>query len=286
MLVQKTGPGLAIIGDEITYELSVTNVSDVAYQMLAAQDTSNSPSAPGPRNVLADLEANSSGVHDDMLQPGETATASYTYTAQPGDPDELVNVFTLTANEGSGPVDFPVELTTNIYSPFTIIKLATPWFAFVGQTVHYDYLVANISRVTMTNVVLTDDKLGPIAVRLNDTGPYSTAPITLSAAVTTPPGVSCVFNPCVRSYLISDPAANNYTIQPADLASDKLINVITVRGVTSSGVIAGGTTHLHGRYRRGAARQPAPGDQDRPGFSGRGRQRQLQRGDFQHQRHG
>lgn len=244
IIVTKSAYGIALIGDEVTYQISVSNVSDSPYTLVSAIDQSNSAGTPGPRDFLATLIAGSSGTADNVLQPGETATMTYSYIVQPRDPNELNNTFTVTVNDGTGNVPYSAASTVEIFSPFLILKTPTPTFALVGQTVHYDYTVWNISRVSMENVVLTDDKLGAIAVRYNGAGVYTTSPQSLPAAISNPADSPCLPFICNPNYLQSDPAGNNYVIKPADLASETLVNTVTVRGVTGAGPVEQGVIIL------------------------------------------
>ncbi len=231
---QKTGPAVAIIGDTLDYRVDLLNVSDTAWHILAATDTMAHLGVAV--DVLPFLDEGADGTEttdDNILSPGEIAAVEYTYVVSPTDPDELVNTFTITVKENPAdpnedPLTFFTTHTVEVFSPFSIIKVPDRAFATVGQQIHYDFVVFNVAEIGMAQVTVTDDHLGPIAVRRHDLGgAYSTAPQTLPP-VTNP---ACAPFGC---YLESNPAdpATNYTVTPADLASETLINTVTARGVT------------------------------------------------------
>ena len=238
LLIQKSDNlfGIAVVGDTLTYRIDVMNVSDSPITLNSATDTSNSASSPGPRDLLPGLIANSSiQPGDNVLQPGESSYVEYTYTIgalDPSSPDLLVNTVTIDVTQNGTPATYTTDHEVEVFSPFSILKIPDRTFAAVGQTIHYDYLIYNISVLDMAQVVVTDDHLGPIAVRRHDVGgSYTTAPQYLPALPASP----CNPPSCTAFYLESDPAANNYTVRPSDLASDTLTNTVTVRGVEPGG---------------------------------------------------
>ncbi|NPV65507.1 MAG: DUF11 domain-containing protein [Anaerolineae bacterium] len=250
ILVQKTNIepffGFAVVGDVIRYRVTLTNVSDVPYSFISARDTSNSAYETERTLSTATLIANSADPANPALTPGESTSIEYTYEVGPRDPDELVNTFQVVMTNGVDTLTFSDTHSVDIYSPFLILKIPNRSFAVVGETIHYDYLVYNVSQIAMNQVTVVDDRLGPIANRridnpaVNPGTPYDTTPKTLPAARDYP----CLFPICDASYLESNPAANNYTVRPTDLTSDKLVNTVTVRGTTTTDSREPGVTIL------------------------------------------
>ncbi len=250
ILVQKVNVqpffGFAVVGDVIRYRVTLTNVSDVPYTFISARDVSNSAYETERTLSTATLIANSTDPGNPALTPGESAFIEYTYEVGPRDPDKLVNTFQAVMTNGVDTLTFSDTHEIEVFSPFLILKVPNRSFAVVGETIHYDYLVYNISQIAMNQVTVVDDRLGPIANRridnpaINPGTPYDTSPKSLPAAREYP----CLFPICDASYLESDPAANNYTVRPADLTSNKLVNTVTVRGTTGAGSREPGVTIL------------------------------------------
>ncbi|GAB4571324.1 MAG: hypothetical protein Kow0077_07730 [Anaerolineae bacterium] len=238
IVVEKTNTapffGAAVVGDLIRYEVTITNFSDTPYTFVSARDVSNSAYETERNFNINDLIANSDNPADPALEPGESTTLEYFYEVGPNDPDQLINTFEVAMSNGLETLTFSDSHTMEIYSPFGILKIPDRFFAVVGETIHYDYLIYNISQITMLDVTVVDDRLGPVSTRLLDqtgtpvTG-YTTAPRDLPPAGDYP----CVVPLCAAWLLESDPAAHNYTVQPADLVSDKLVNTVTVTGTTT-----------------------------------------------------
>jgi LPXTG-site transpeptidase (sortase) family protein len=242
IVVEKLGASYAIIGDEIQYIVTITNVSGIDYTFVEASDTSNSSANPGP-NPISILQLNANSDIPDpsapyILEPGESTTYTYTYNVQPRDPDELVNVFEVVMSNGTENTPFTATYTVPVFSPFQIFKVPDRFFAVIGEAIHYDFLVYNISRIQMDQVILTDDHLGRIAVRskqevdADPNAPYTTALRSLPAAPVDP----CIPPICDAHFLVSDPdpAANTYTVTPVDAESEILTNLLTVRGITGA----------------------------------------------------
>lgn len=245
IVTKSNGPlfGIAIAGDILEYTVNITNVSDVPYTMNSARDVSNSAYQPEQPINLADLANNSSGTQDLILDPGESTSVTYNYEVSPQDPDNLVNTFIISMTSSGETVEFSDTQTVEVFSPFGILKIPDRFFAVVGQTIHYDYLIYNISQITMNDVTVVDDRLGRIAVRLIDPDgtPLTTdptiVPLTLPAANDYP----CVVPLCEAYYLESDPTQYDYIVQPGDLVSDTLTNYVTVSGITTIDSVAPGT---------------------------------------------
>ncbi len=226
--------GIAVVGDTVRYRVTLNNVSDSTYSFVSARDVSNSYYDSERTFPVSQLIANSDDPANPALEPGESTWIEYDYEIGPRDPNELVNTFEVAMSSAGTTITFSDTHTIDVYSPFSILKIPSRFFAIVGQTIHYDYLIFNVSQITMTDVTVVDDRLGPIATRLLDpngtqiTG-YTTAPRDLPAATEYP----CLPLFCDTWLLESNPAENNYTVRPTDLVSETLVNTVTVSGETT-----------------------------------------------------
>ena len=153
------------VGQEITYTFTVTNTGNVTLSGVKIDDA---------RLGVANL-----GVTPSTLAPGEQGTAHATYTITQGDLDagSVYNVATATATPPTGP-------TVTAMDDETIAALPAPGLALekktngvdadsptgpvvaVGSTVTWTYEVTNTGNVTLADIVVTDDVLGPIGTIL------------------------------------------------------------------------------------------------------------------------
>jgi len=101
--------------------------------------------------------------NDSFLEPGETWQWTCDHTVTAGDPDPLPNTATVTGTD-----DFNRTVTATashsvdlIHPGITVVKTG-PATAHEGDVVTYSFAVTNSGDTTLTNVVVTDDKLGAI----------------------------------------------------------------------------------------------------------------------------
>ena len=185
-----TGPAFSIVGEVLTFAVSVQNTGNVTMLAPTVTDsrvpgaTCSLPDlAPGATNTSctfsytvtqADLEAGFTGAPGSSASFDNTATARAT-PANPG-ATEVVESDTITV---PGPAHEPA---------FSLVKTATtPSFAAVGDVLSYSYSVANIGNVTLTaDPVVTDDRIGTISCPIGGPGlaPGATTTCTASYTVT------------------------------------------------------------------------------------------------------
>jgi uncharacterized repeat protein (TIGR01451 family) len=180
-------------GDTVTYTYTVTNTGSVKLTNLALTDDKLGPI------TLAVTE----------LDPGDstTGTATYVVTAADLAAGVLTNVATGTAEDPNGdPVPGPPATETVDLAGITLDKTVNTTSATVGDTVTYTFVITNVGTVPLTNITLTDNKIGPI-----------TLPGTSLA-----PGASMT-------------ATATYVVTAADAASPPLVNVATVAATDPNG---------------------------------------------------
>ncbi len=170
-VTKQAAPDIAEVGDEITYTYTVKNTGDVTLSSL----------------TLADDKIPSVTISPDRLAPGATATATATYRVNETDlPGPLVNTVTTSAVDTQ---NNPITNTTSasvelINRPIIAVeKAASLESANIGDTINYNYTVRNPGKVTLSDVALTDDRLGAIALSQTTLAPGQTATGTASHTV-------------------------------------------------------------------------------------------------------
>jgi uncharacterized repeat protein (TIGR01451 family) len=165
-----TGPHVPA-GSTVTFTYVVTNTGNVPLANVVVTDDKLGP-ITGP----ASGDTNGNG----LLDLTETWTYTRTATALAG---QQTNVGTVTGNDGNNP---PGTLVTDtdpanylgvLPAAIQIVKFVngqdanTPTGPHVaaGSTVTFTYVVTNTGTVTLANVSVTDDKLGPITSFTGDT---------------------------------------------------------------------------------------------------------------------
>ncbi|MBI2829954.1 MAG: DUF11 domain-containing protein, partial [Chloroflexi bacterium] len=143
-------------GDNITYEIVVTNTGDVT---LVDVDVTDSLTGA----VLT----------DGTLLPGESQTFTIIYTVQPGDPDPLVNTATVTSGvEGLpnrlGPIETSVTVDL-VHPAITITKDCDPSSGRVGDNITYTITITNTGDVALENITVTDSLMGDLSASFVDT---------------------------------------------------------------------------------------------------------------------
>jgi uncharacterized repeat protein (TIGR01451 family) len=155
-LVKTADPQLYYnVGDIIIYTFTATNTGNVTLTNVVIND-------PLTRTVEKLMTPST-------LAPGESATASATYTITQADMDagQVTNVATVT---GYDPDDNPVEneddevvVDPNQNPAISLEKTADPLvFTEVGELITYTFTVTNTGDVTLTNVVIDDPLTGSV----------------------------------------------------------------------------------------------------------------------------
>lgn len=151
-VVKTSSPTTAAVGDTVTYTYTVRNSGNVNITTLA----------------LSDDKLGTITLDKTALTPGETATGSASYTVLETDlPGPLTNNATATAKDSVGE-DVTDEASASVdltyAASMTIAKEPSTVSAAVGDTITYTYTVVNTGKVTISDLVVIDDKLGTITM--------------------------------------------------------------------------------------------------------------------------
>ena len=195
-----SGSPYAAPGQVLTYQLRATNVGNVTLTNVAISD---------PK--LGALTC----AQPVTLRPGEALTCTGTYTITQADVDRgsVTNIATATGQDPNG---VPLSAADNAAATaarnvalqvFKVIVSGSP-YAAPGNVLRYQLVATNTGNVTLTNVSLSDPKLGPL---------------TCPQPVTLRPGEALT---CTGSY----------TVSQADVDAGFVLNTATARGTETNGV--------------------------------------------------
>lgn len=140
----KTGPALAKVGDEITYAIGFTDTT-------TGTGFTGFENCTGSDTLLGDLGAFTAGVSRD-----------FSYTVQPGDPDPLTNLATITCgvvafdNIVENSADHSVDLVAPAVS---LAKACAPDPVAIGDTINWTITVDNTGDVEL-NCLVNDPAAG------------------------------------------------------------------------------------------------------------------------------
>ena len=172
--VEKSGPAEAHEGDTVTYTFKVSNVGDVALTNVTAVDD-----VLGNVGKVSSLDVGASTtLTKDFKIPSPSTSVDNTVTACGTDPLSVKVC------------DDDHHHLTPKHPAITVVK-SGPATATAGQTITYTFKVTNTGDIDLTNVQVTDDKLGSI-------GTIASLPIgastTLTKDFTVPSGSTAVDN--------------------------------------------------------------------------------------------
>jgi hypothetical protein len=173
---------IASVGDTVIYNFSVKNAGTVTVKGLTLTD-----------DRLGNIE-----VDKDTLAPGETTTGSATYVVAESDlPGPLTNIVTASATDR---LDKPVSaqarasVELSYKAALTLTKTPSPNSGKAGTKITYAYTVKNIGTVTLSELTLTDDRLGAITVDKDTLAPGETASGTATYIIKGTDGPGPVIN--------------------------------------------------------------------------------------------
>ncbi len=154
IIVTKTCPPLVAFGADISYTITVTNTGNEALENVLVSD------------ALLGGDITTAFNLPDPLPVGGTASAGFTYT--PGaDEDPVANSVTASGDgvdSGAHATD-TAACTTDVSNPgISILKTVDEEIVPIGTTVTFTYVVTNTGDVTLFDIVVTDDIMGPIGV--------------------------------------------------------------------------------------------------------------------------
>jgi len=161
------------VGDTITYVYRVTNTGKVPLNRISVVDDPLGP-VPIERTELAPWESTEGRLTRTVTEKDLPGPISDTGTATAYDPlgNRVIDSATITLLEisGTGGIRLTKEVNTDQ--------------AAVGDTLIYTYTIENTGNVTITDLVLTDDRLGEIPLPRNVLFPGESMTVTATYTVT------------------------------------------------------------------------------------------------------
>jgi hypothetical protein len=142
--VEKSGPAAAYVGDEVTYTFNVTNTGGVKLTDVTVEDDRCAPLVKT--------------AGDASLDPGDVWTYSCSTTITGSMGDALVNTVEACGSYGDTKRCDTDTHTTEIPKPAIVLDKTGAATAAAGSTFTYSFKATNTGNVTLTNVVLTDDR--------------------------------------------------------------------------------------------------------------------------------
>ncbi|UOQ90418.1 DUF11 domain-containing protein [Agromyces endophyticus] len=204
-----TAPTYGKVDDTVTYTFSATNSGDVTVTNVAIRDPLSGLSAltyvwPGAAGVLA---------------PGQTVTATATYTITQADLDatQVDNTATLNGRAPDGATVTAVashEVTSTATPRIELVKTADGTVTTEGDRVTYTFVVTNTGPLTLDGVTVTDGLPGLSVIDFGDW-----------------PGAAGVLAPGQ-----SVTATATYDARQTDVDAGKIVNTATATGQTLEGL--------------------------------------------------
>ena len=157
-LTKTAEPTSAAVGNIITYTYTITNGGNVTINDI----------------TLEDVPLGSISLSDTTLAPGNSTTATATYTVAQADlPGPIENTATVSGTDLNGnpitdEVSLSVPLTSSASASLQLTKTADKTSASFGDNITYTYTITNTGNATVSNVTLVDDKLGKISLGGSD----------------------------------------------------------------------------------------------------------------------
>jgi len=155
--ITKSGPDYAHVGDNITYNYTLTNTGNCALlDVSLVDDVVGSITLTGLTDEDDDLL-------EDDLAVGASATGTASYVVPSGaDPVENTATASGTSPEGTLVESDPADWSVDVLNPDIAVVKSGPVAAAPGETVTYTYTVKNTGDCILYDVSLLDDVVGPI----------------------------------------------------------------------------------------------------------------------------
>ena len=150
--IEKTCPAEAALGDDITYDITITNNGNEDLENIVVTDTVDGNAPDDISNLFADT-----------LAAGASDSAQYVYTPDANDPDPLPNTVTVTADGvfSSAQVTDTDTCDTDItHEPGIDVEKTCPRSVPFGEDIEYTITVRNTGNEPLENVSVTDALLG------------------------------------------------------------------------------------------------------------------------------
>jgi uncharacterized repeat protein (TIGR01451 family) len=150
--IEKLCESPVAFGDDITYDITITNNGNEDLENIVVMDTVDGHTAVNISNLFADT-----------LAAGASDSAQYVYSPVPSDPDPLPNTVTVTADgvfSSTEVTDTDTCDTDITHVPGIDVTKTCPDSALVGDDVTFTITVENTGNEPLENVLVTDAKLG------------------------------------------------------------------------------------------------------------------------------
>jgi len=220
----------ASLGDVITYTFTIKNTGTLTINNL----------------TLSDDKLGNITLDKNTLAPDEvaTSTGTYTYTIVYDDfPGPVTNTATATGTDPSAKnITATASASVTLNSPLVVTKSADKTTASPHETVTYTYTITNSSSVAISDITLTDSKLGAITLSATTlaAGANLTATSTYVVTVADLPG------PITNTATVQgkDPSGNPVSATSAPVSVSLTINktlltkaeVLMLSGVPGKGL--------------------------------------------------
>ncbi|MDP3879410.1 MAG: ice-binding family protein [Dehalococcoidales bacterium] len=216
--IEVTGDDTAMVGDNVTYNFTVTNTSSADSPVLNQLSVIDS--------LLGDITAQAAAACSSVLELGEVTSFSIDYVVLPGDLNPLESTVTATYQVAGFPNILVAEdsWTVNLLLPsISIVKTVSPaTYTNVGDILTYTLVATNDGHVTLTDVSISDPGL-------TITGSTPAQPATLE------PGATLT-------------VTGTRTVTQGDLDSCSIVNTATASGITPTGESVCATASVTATY--------------------------------------
>ena len=167
MNVDKTCPAFALVGDTISYSISIENTGNEALSITSVIDTVNGHAGV---NITASFPAS--------VAAGATVTRTYSYTVLAGDPSPLPNSVAVVAHGSisQATVNGSASCENPILHPQITITKTCPQTAPVGDDITYEITIENTGDEMLDTIVVTDTVNGNSPVDISSLFVDSLAP--------------------------------------------------------------------------------------------------------------
>jgi hypothetical protein len=145
IMAEKSGPSAAYVGDEVTYTFAVKNTGDVELTDVTVEDDRCAPLVRQPGGGSS-------------FDPGDVWTYTCTITIKGSMGDSLVNTVEACGKYGATKKCDTDTHKTDIPKPAIALDKTGAATAVAGSTFTYSFKATNTGNVSLTNVVLTDDR--------------------------------------------------------------------------------------------------------------------------------
>ena len=152
--IEKLCPAEAAFGDDITYDITVTNNGNEDLENVVVTDTVNGHAA-----------VNISNLFGDTLAAGASDSAQYVYSPTANDPDPLPNTVTVTADgvfSSTQVTDTDTCDTDITHEPGIDVTKSCPESVPFGAEIEYTITVENTGNEALVGVTVNDTLLGDI----------------------------------------------------------------------------------------------------------------------------